>query len=290
MQVRLPGRGQTRVYDTDDGLGRVRPGAGGKVRVHQRPTLLLLHGWTSTTALNWFDCFEPLAGEFRVLALDQRGHGGGIRSCHPFRLEDCADDAAALLDWLGTGPVIAVGYSMGGAVAQLLWRRHPQLVAGLELCATAARFATRPQLRGTMGTLGYGLALALSGIPARARRQGFGLVLRRRTAARGFAPWVIGEWESNDPAALAQAGFALGRFDATDWIADIDVPTSVVVTTLDMTVSPRRQWLLQQSIPGAAGFPVAGDHRACASEASGFKSTLVAACQAVLPEGVPTPG
>jgi 3-oxoadipate enol-lactonase len=177
---------------------------------------------------------------------------------------------------------------MGGAVAQLLWRRHPERVSGLVLCATAARFATHPQMRGPVGTLGYGLALALSGIPAGVRRQGFGVLLRRRTAAQGLAPWVIAEWESNDPAALAQAGFALGRFDARDWIATVDVPTSVVVTTLDMTVSPRRQWELQQAIPGAAAFSVAGDHRACADEAGHFASSLVVACRTVLAEAVTT--
>ena len=41
------------------------------------------------------------------------------------RLADCADDVAALVDELGVTKVIAAGYSMGGPVAQLLWRRHP---------------------------------------------------------------------------------------------------------------------------------------------------------------------
>src|SRR5262249_37449993 len=54
-----------------------------------------------------------------------------------FRLEDCADDVAALAQVLGIGRFIAVGYSMGGMVAQLLYRRHPSLLSGLVLCATA---------------------------------------------------------------------------------------------------------------------------------------------------------
>src|SRR5690349_23831945 len=59
----------------------------------------------------------------------------GVQTCAlpicRVRLADCADDAAALLETLGTGPVIAVGYSLGGPVAQLLWKRHPDLVSGL---------------------------------------------------------------------------------------------------------------------------------------------------------------
>ena len=64
--------------------------------------------------------------QFNVVALDHRGHGRGLQSDEPFRLADCADDVAALVDELGLGPVIVVGYSMGGPIAQLLWRRHPR--------------------------------------------------------------------------------------------------------------------------------------------------------------------
>jgi 3-oxoadipate enol-lactonase len=244
------------------------------------PCLVLLHGWTSTAALNWFRCFAPLAREFRVLALDHRGHGRGIPSRRPFRLEDCSDDVAALTQELGTGPVIAVGYSMGGTIAQLLWQRHPEVVSGLVLCATAARFASRAERSGPVSALGVGMALALSGVPENLRRQGFSRLIRTRAGDRGLARWAIEEWERNDPAALLQAGLALGRFDSTAWIGDIDVPTSVVVTTLDTTVAPSRQWRLAQSIPGARGFPVAGDHRACAQADRMFAHTLLVACRA----------
>ena len=47
------------------------------------------------------------AKQFRVVAIDHRGHGRGIRSGRRFRLSDCADDAAQVLDLLGTGPVVA---------------------------------------------------------------------------------------------------------------------------------------------------------------------------------------
>ncbi len=69
-------------------------------------------------------CYGGLAEHFNVVALDHRGHGRGLRSDGPFRLTDCADDVAALVDVLDLGPVIAVGYSMGGPIAQLLWQRH----------------------------------------------------------------------------------------------------------------------------------------------------------------------
>jgi 3-oxoadipate enol-lactonase len=289
--IHLPGRGRTWVYDSADGLASA--GACGPPGATNPPTgalgqqtVVLMHGWTSTAALNWYRCFAPLATEFRVVAMDHRGHGRGIRSRRPFRLEDCADDVAALIRQLGTGPVTAVGYSMGGTVAQLLWHRHPDVVDGLVLCATAARFSSRAELRspfgarGALGVIGAGVAMALSSVPFTLRRHGFRRLVRSQTADRGLAPWAIAEWERNDPAALVQAGVALGRFDSTSWINGVDVPTSVVVTTEDGTVSPIRQWTLAKSIPGARVFPVAGDHRACAEQAREFVPALLAACRA----------
>ena len=94
--------------------------------------VLLLHGLTAVADLNWFGVFEPLGRE-----------PGWCRpsSGSPHGLEELADDAVALADALGIERFVVAGYSMGGAVAQLVWRRHPSRVIGLVLCATAARFA-----------------------------------------------------------------------------------------------------------------------------------------------------
>ena len=122
--VDLPGRGTTAVWQCAG-----PPDAA---------TLVLLHGVTMTAELCWFRVLERLGRQFRIVAPDLRGHGDGIplRGSR-FRLEDSVDDIAALADVLDIKRFAAVGYSMGGMVAQLLWRRHPRLVSGLVLCATA---------------------------------------------------------------------------------------------------------------------------------------------------------
>jgi pimeloyl-ACP methyl ester carboxylesterase len=127
--VELPVRGTTFVREVDGPRGA--------------PTLVLLHGLGATAGLNWFQCFRPLGRRFRVVAMDVRGHGRGIVVVgRRFRLADCADDAAALASALGIERFVAVGYSMGGPIAKLLWRRHPARVSGLVLCATAPRFGS----------------------------------------------------------------------------------------------------------------------------------------------------
>ena len=117
--VELPGRGTTRVWECAG-----PPGAG---------TLMLIHGVAGTAELNWWNVFAPLGRDFRVVAADLRGHGDGIRLRSRFRLEDCADDVAALADVLDIGKFAAVGYSMGGIVAQVLYQRHASLLSGLVL-------------------------------------------------------------------------------------------------------------------------------------------------------------
>jgi pimeloyl-ACP methyl ester carboxylesterase len=107
------------------------------------PTLLL-HGLGATSALNFAACFPALERRGPVIAPDHRGHGRGARIGRRFRLEQCADDAAAVLRSLDSPPAIVVGYSMGGPIAQLLAKRHPELVAGLVLTSRRCCAPTAP--------------------------------------------------------------------------------------------------------------------------------------------------
>src|SRR5579875_1962343 len=103
------------------------------------PALVMLHGLGATGGLNWAGAQHVLRDQFRMITIDHRGHGRGIRTKR-FTLEDCADDAAAAIDALGIEQAIVVGYSMGGPIASLVWRRHRDLVSGMVMCATARNF------------------------------------------------------------------------------------------------------------------------------------------------------
>jgi pimeloyl-ACP methyl ester carboxylesterase len=260
----LPGHGRLVVRD----IPGPAPGA---------PALLLLHGLGATARLNWGRCFRPLAAHFRVLALDHRGHGSGLRTSH-FRLEECADDAAEAMAALGVGRFLAVGYSMGGPIATLLWRRHPEQVGGLVLCATARHFVPRRVARLARATLPVAAAAARL-VPDAARRH---LVQRMlvRIEHPELRDRVREEFLGHEPATVIQAADALTRFSSHDWIGSIDVPTAVVVTSLDELVPAVRQHKLARSIPGAAVFEVEGDHDACV-RLPAFPPTLVRACLAV---------
>jgi 3-oxoadipate enol-lactonase len=252
--------------------------------------LVLLHGWTVTAALNWVHVFAPLAEGFRVVALDHRGHGRGIAPSRTrrFRLEDCADDVIALADALGIETVVPVGYSMGGPVAALTWRRHPSRVAGLVLCATSAYFPASSGSR--YASLGLavrggalGVAAALRGAPPVLRERASAAILERRAAR--LPDWALAEVAGNDPAAMVEAFAELRAFDARPWAGEVDVPTAVIVTTEDTVVPPARQEELAEELPGAAVWPVAGDHAVCVTDPGTFVPPLVDACRWVVGRG-----
>ena len=263
--VELPGRGSTFVREIDGPRGA--------------PTLLLLHGWTANADLNWFSTYRALGEHFRVVALDLRGHGRGVRTWRPFRLRDAVDDAAALLDVLGIERAIAVGYSMGGAAAQLLWRRHRPRVSGLVLCATSSVFAETEREKRLFLAMGA-TSLASRATPAVARRAVASWILDRRQDGAAVE-WVAEELQRNDWTAVLGAGAALGRFDSRSWLGEVDVPTAVVLTRFDRVVSPRRQAAMARAIPGAVVHEVDGDHGVVAMQPGRFVPALVRATRQV---------
>lgn len=264
--VKLPGRGTTFV--------RELPGPG-----DDAPTVVLLHGWTASADLNWFPSYRPLGEVARVVALDHRGHGRGIRSRQPFRLTDCADDAAALCEVLGIEDPIIAGYSMGGPIAMLTWRRHSDVVAGLVLCATAPVFGPKERWWATSMALTARTTRLLPGPITRALAGRF--LGQHFDLSDRVGQWARSQVGLADPVTIAEAGHQLSRFDGRSLLADIDVPTAVIRTMDDVTVPTVRQRRLVDGIPGATEFTVAGDHNACITNAGAFAPALVAAVASV---------
>lgn len=104
------------IFYTDEGSG---------------PPVLLLHGW-SCDSHDWsFQIPVLLDHGFRVIALDHRGHGRSSAPEGSYSLFTIAADAAALLEHLGTEPVVLIGHSMGSIVASVLTVEYPQAVKAL---------------------------------------------------------------------------------------------------------------------------------------------------------------
>ncbi|MDT0347105.1 alpha/beta fold hydrolase [Streptomyces litchfieldiae] len=100
------------------------------------PPLLLVHGWGSDRE-DWAAHLPLLAPYHRVLIPDLPGHGETPDRPDRSAPRDVAADLAGWLRELGTGPVVAVGHSMGGQVVTALAVEHPGLVRSVVAIATA---------------------------------------------------------------------------------------------------------------------------------------------------------
>lgn len=248
------------------------------------PTLLLVHGLGATAMLNWAPAFKSLSARYRVVALDLRGHGRSAAPDRRFRLSDCADDVAAAARSLGLERVVLVGYSMGSQVAQLVWRRHPELLSGLVLCAASRNFKGKAGERVLFTALPAvigAVQLMLPAPPATVRAQVEAFDRDPGPAVRRLPGWAWEEFRRTRPSAMLGALSAIGSFSSHEWVGDIDVPTAVVVMMRDRGVPPSRQIKLAQSIPGATIHPVDAGHAACMFGSQRFVPVLVEACDSV---------
>jgi pimeloyl-ACP methyl ester carboxylesterase len=241
------------------------------------PTVVLLHGLGATGLLNWFPSLDALARTHRVITIDHRGHGRGIRPRIRFRLEDCADDVASLIHTLDIGPAVIAGYSMGGPITQLTWKRHPDVVRGVVLCATSYRFGPQDM---RLVAVGDAIGIGLRFTPRLVRQQMLRGALNFNPQNRPRPDWVMDELNRHDPAAVVEATTAIRRFDSSAWIGDIDVPAASVVTVYDQLVPPARQRKLAE-LARAKVYEVRGGHDVCVMRPERFVPQLVDAVQAV---------
>jgi 3-oxoadipate enol-lactonase len=185
-----------------------------------------------------------------------------------------------MAEQLGIEHLIAVGYSMGGPIAQLLWRRHPHLVRGLVMCATSASFACTPRLRvlfrlagalSSSGTAGPMSSLTASALAAMTKWNGL----------RGESRWGVEQLSQHDWRRVIEAGHQIGRYDSRGWIGSVSVPTAVVVTADDEVVPARHQLSMARAIAGATVHHLRGGHHSCVTAPHTFVPALTNACRDV---------
>ena len=104
-----------------------------------KPTIVILHGGLGLDHGYLRTGMDPLCIEFNLIYVDMRGQGRSATVPYEtITLEQCADDAKALCDYLGIEKAFFLGHSAGGFVAQLVALRHPEVVEGLILVNTSS--------------------------------------------------------------------------------------------------------------------------------------------------------
>lgn len=251
-----------RVVVTDDGA-RLRVLEQGRGR-----PIVLLHGVTLAAAIWGHQLGELSAAGYRVLAVDQRGHGASQEGTDALRIDRLAADLGEVLTQLDLEDAVVVGHSMGGMVAMRFLARPAESnparhrVSALCLAATTASplrdrgVFGLPAVRGISRPLAAPTSWFASHLPGGSMPgSDLGLVATRA---------AFGEHPSPSQVALTQRVVAsvparvtgpltieILNFDGAAGLGAIDVPTTVVAGTNDTFTPFRQAEALAGGIPGA---------------------------------------
>jgi pimeloyl-ACP methyl ester carboxylesterase len=244
-----------RTIDVDDGgaIHVVEHGGG-------RP-LVLLHGVTLTYEV-WNYQLHDLSDRFRVITVDQRGHGMSTVGRDGLGLPRMGADLAAVLEALDLRGAVVVGHSMGGMVLQQFAVDFPAVlrdrVAGIVLLSTTSRSAPQLALAGVVARIA--IPAGRRGIPLAARLPGgflpsndLSYIILRLGFGRRPSPTYV-ELTRTIEAAMSPESLAtllgeLFRFDVHERLPGIDVPALVVVGTVDRLTPLVQARLMADQLP-----------------------------------------
>lgn len=239
-----------------------------------QPAVLLLHG-LGADASSWTLQIPALMGAgFRPIAPDTPGFGRSPYLGGGWSIRRVAADMADLLKELQTGPAHVVGLSMGGTVAQQFALDTPHLTRKLVLVSTFAVLLPN-ELSGWLYFLQRFVLVNTLGLPAQAK-----VVAQHIFPGPGseqLREMLVETITHADPRAYRKAMASLGLFNSVKRLGEIIAPTLIVTGADDTTVTPVRQRLLVEGIPGArqVTIPDAG-HAVPVDQADRFNRVLLA--------------
>ncbi len=204
------------------------------------PCLVLLHALGATHDL-WWPQLAALEAAFRVVNVDLPGHGRSPMPQLKASVTDLAGEIGALIRDVAPAGAHVAGISTGGMIAQSLAIEHPGLVSSLALCNTTSVVPKVPPEDADSALFVSGQLVV--GAAARARSLGMvaiaPIAIERwfRPAFRERDPVSVRRVEQmmlgNQPEGYARVCEAISRFDVTDRLREICVPTLVIAGSHD---------------------------------------------------------
>ncbi|HEU5127672.1 MAG TPA: 3-oxoadipate enol-lactonase [Glycomyces sp.] len=214
--------------------------------------VVLINSLGSTLEM-WAPQVDSLAGRFRLIRFDTRGHGGTNAEPGDWTVGDLADDVADLLEGVGAERAHLVGISLGGAIAMATALRHPERVDRLVLMSTAPKIGTIESWHERAATV---------------KAEGCGAIAdaaMQRWFTPGFRdgrPEVVADFRERfaacDAEGYASCCEALAKFDLRGRLGGIEAPTLVVYGTDDEIVSRADAEGIAEEIDGAEVMAVEG--------------------------------
>jgi 3-oxoadipate enol-lactonase len=194
----------------------------------------------------WDEQLPALAGQFRVLRYDQRGHGRSPAPPGPYSMAELAGDALALLDSLGLERVSFCGASLGGMTGLWLAINAPERIDRLALCCTSAHLPPREMWTERAATVRAG---GLQDVVDASLERWFTPEFGR------FRPQVL-EWTRRALLDTPAEGYAscceaIGEHDLRVQLGSIRAPTLVIAAEDDFATPPEHGRLIAEAVPDA---------------------------------------
>ncbi len=220
------------------------------------PSVILAHGYTANLREWNFVWDELRARGFRVIAFDQRGHGGSTLGSDGIGSAPMAADLSAVAEHFDVRDGVVVGHSMGGFVTVRAVLEHAELAGRLRGLVLFATWAGRildeaPQNRLQIPMLQYGILQRL------VRNKTIAVLFGAAQCGARPSPAMISVFmeffnrHMDEHGPLLPIVRAFSREDRYPRLGEIAVPTVVMVGTADHTTPPSHSRRLAQGIPGA---------------------------------------
>jgi len=248
--------------------------------VGQGQPVVLLHGWALGHELWDRQVHEIASSGMRAVAIDLRGHGASSKPLDGYRVERLADDVVAVIESLGLGRVVLVGWSIGGLTAFRLASARPDLVERLVLVSSNGVAASNvPGL--PFGASADDVEDAVIGAEFADR-----VASREGQIRRNLLPgvsettiqWLIGLTLRVPVWAGVSALRTVLRTDQVDAAATLSVPLIQIIGDKDPTLSRRAaSWLVENVANGRQVVIPDSGHFPMLESPGPFTSALVAA-------------
>ena len=215
-------------------------------RADERKPVIVFINSLGTDSRIWHVELPKLADDFTLLTYDMRGHGLSGLGNPPYSIADHVADLAGLLDHLGLSSVVVCGLSVGGLIAQGLYKSRPDLVKALVLSNTAHKIGTAEMWAARIAAVEKnGIGSILDAIMERWFTAPFRLP--ENAAYQGYCNMLVRQptfGYSGTCAAIRDADF-------TEDAKKIGVPVLCIVGREDGSTSPEVVKSLADLIPGA---------------------------------------
>jgi 3-oxoadipate enol-lactonase len=196
----------------------------------------------------WDGLAAELGRHHPVLRYDHRGHGGSAVPPGPYTLDDLVDDAARVIREWGRGPVVFIGLSMGGMVAQGLAIRYPDLVKRVVLANTTAQYPDAAKSAWTQRIAAVqlgGMAAVADMVVQRYLHDGFRSA--HPEAAQALRELIL----RSDAAGYVASCYAVMSVDWLSQLAKVQCPALVIAGALDVGATPEMAKAIASAIPGS---------------------------------------